>query len=211
MHCWGWGIHWHGCNLAWWCVCWKTCNGCCWSSCQAEYKDPLWRGLYEHVVFLQRRGCDLFCFLSLKLELNSFRYYNFLQLSVEIDIEHSSLGVFQLDLNSYELFRRFSAYLRLSHVSFVLQVWGGNPARFLRKLSEDEMTFFSQSALNYSNLAQAHAAENAKKLDETEFVKVLGKKSVRLDEHGLIQGDVHETPQEINLPDNVVLDKVPKA
>jgi hypothetical protein len=86
-----------------------------------------------------------------------------------------------------------------------LQVWGGNPARFLRKLTEDEMTFFSQSALNYSNLAQAHAAENAKKLDETEFVKVLGKKFVRPDEDGSVLDD---TTPEINPP---VLDNAPKA
>lgn len=69
------------------------------------------------------------------------------------------------------------------------------------------MTFFSQSALNYSNLAKAHAAENAKKLDETEFVKVLGKKFARPDEeHGSVLGVVRETPS-----DNVLVDKVPKA
>lgn len=92
----------------------------------------------------------------------------------------------------------------------ILQVWGGNPARFLRKLTEDEMTFFSQSALNYSNLAQAHAAENAKPLDETEFVKVLGKKVAR-PEDGSVLGAVQDTPPETNLPNNVVVDKVPKA
>lgn len=74
------------------------------------------------------------------------------------------------------------------------------------------MTFFSQSALNYSNLAQAHAAENAKKLDETEFVKVLNKKFNRSDdEYGSVLGVVRETPPEINPADNIVLDKVPKA
>ncbi|GAU26233.1 hypothetical protein TSUD_224240 [Trifolium subterraneum] len=87
------------------------------------------------------------------------------------------------------------------------EVWGGNPARFLRKLTEDEMTFFSQSALNYSNLAQAHAAENAKKLDETEFVKVLGKKFARPDEGSLLDA-VRDTTPEINPP---VLDNAPKA
>lgn len=92
-----------------------------------------------------------------------------------------------------------------------MQVWGGNPARFLRKLTEDEMTFFSQSALNYSNLAQAHAAENAKKLDETEFVKVLGKKFVRPDEVDSVLNAVGDTPPEITPPDNAALDKAPKA
>lgn len=91
------------------------------------------------------------------------------------------------------------------------EVWGGNPARFLRKLTEDEMTFFSQSALNYSNLAQAHAAENAKKLDETEFVKVLGKKFVRPDEVDSLLNVVGDTPPDINPPDNAALDKAPKA
>ncbi|KAL2348546.1 hypothetical protein Fmac_002546 [Flemingia macrophylla] len=91
------------------------------------------------------------------------------------------------------------------------EVWGGNPARFLRKLTEDEMTFFSQSALNYSNLAQAHDAENAKKLDETEFVKVLHKKSARHGEEYAVLGGVQETPAELNLSDNVLLDKAPKA
>ncbi|KAJ1408858.1 Trimeric LpxA-like superfamily [Sesbania bispinosa] len=92
------------------------------------------------------------------------------------------------------------------------EVWGGNPARFLRKLTEDEMAFFSQSALNYSNLAQAHAAENAKRLDETEFVKVLRKKFARPgEEYGSVLGVVQETPSELNLPDNVLLDKAPKA
>jgi len=93
-----------------------------------------------------------------------------------------------------------------------LQVWGGNPARFLRKLTEDEMTFFSQSALNYSNLAQAHADENAKELEETEFVKVLHKKfAPRGEEYDSILGGGQETPAELNLQDNVLLDKAPKA
>lgn len=74
------------------------------------------------------------------------------------------------------------------------------------------MTFFSQSALNYSNLAQAHAAENAKSLDETEFVKVLNKKSARHgDEYDSGLGGVQETTAELNVQDNVLLDKAPKA
>ncbi|XWS45452.1 hypothetical protein CRYUN_Cryun15aG0137700 [Craigia yunnanensis] len=62
------------------------------------------------------------------------------------------------------------------------EVWGGNPAKFLRKLTEEEMAFISQSALNYSNLAQVHAAENAKTFHEIEFEKVLRKKFARRDE-----------------------------
>ena len=86
-----------------------------------------------------------------------------------------------------------------------MQVWGGNPARFLRKLTENEMAFFSQSALNYSNLAEAHAAENAKKLDPTEFEKVIRKRFARHD------GEYDSVLPELNVPDNVLLDKVPKA
>ncbi|KAM5576110.1 gamma carbonic anhydrase 1, mitochondrial-like [Rosa sericea] len=85
------------------------------------------------------------------------------------------------------------------------EVWGGNPAKFLRKLTEDEMAFISQSALNYSNLAQVHAAENAKELDEVEFKKVLQKKFGRHDEeYDAMLEVVHQTPPEVSHPVNVV-------
>lgn len=63
-----------------------------------------------------------------------------------------------------------------------LQVWGGNPAKFLRKLTEEEIAFISQSAANYSDLAKAHTAENAKPFDEIEFKKVLCKEFAKKDE-----------------------------
>ncbi|KAK0603466.1 hypothetical protein LWI29_005325 [Acer saccharum] len=89
------------------------------------------------------------------------------------------------------------------------EVWGGNPARFLRKLTEEEMAFISQSALNYSNLAQVHAAENAKSFDEIEFEKMLRKKFSRRDEeYDSMLGVVRETPPELILPENI---KVPKT
>ncbi|KAK4490669.1 hypothetical protein RD792_001360 [Penstemon davidsonii] len=89
------------------------------------------------------------------------------------------------------------------------EVWGGNPAKFLRKLTDEEIAFISQSAINYSNLAQAHAAENAKEFDKIEFEKVLPKKSAKPDEeYDSMLGVVRETPQEVILPDNV---KAPKA
>ncbi|XP_009799510.2 gamma carbonic anhydrase 1, mitochondrial-like [Nicotiana tabacum] len=92
------------------------------------------------------------------------------------------------------------------------EVWGGNPARFLRKLTEEEIMFISQSAMNYSNLAQAHAAENAKKLDDIEFEKVLRKKFTRKEEeYDSMLGGVRDTPPEFVLPDNVLPDKAPKA
>nr|GMD51926.1 gamma carbonic anhydrase 1, mitochondrial-like [Ipomoea batatas] len=80
------------------------------------------------------------------------------------------------------------------------EVWGGIPAKFLRKLTEEEISFISQSALNYSNLAQGHAAENAKSLDENEFEKVLRKK--KDEDYDSILGVVRETPPELILTDN---------
>ncbi|KAK6288070.1 hypothetical protein POUND7_014249 [Theobroma cacao] len=92
------------------------------------------------------------------------------------------------------------------------EVWGGNPAKFLRKLTEEEMAFISQSALNYSNLAQVHAAENAKSFDEIEFEKVLRKKFARRDEeYDSMLGVVREMPPELILPDNILADKVSKT
>ncbi|KAG8383350.1 hypothetical protein BUALT_Bualt04G0003300 [Buddleja alternifolia] len=89
------------------------------------------------------------------------------------------------------------------------EVWGGNPAKFLRKLTDDEIAFISQSAINYSNLAQAHAAENAKDLDGVEFEKVLRKKFAKQDEeYDSMLGVVRDTPPELTLPDDI---KSPKA
>ncbi|KAK9216722.1 hypothetical protein WN944_008732 [Citrus x changshan-huyou] len=89
------------------------------------------------------------------------------------------------------------------------EVWGGNPAKFLRKLTDEEIAFISQSATNYSNLAQVHAAENAKSFDEIEFEKVLRKKFARRDEeYDSMLGVVRETPQEIIVPDSI---KDPKS
>ncbi|CAL9215566.1 unnamed protein product [Arabidopsis halleri] len=91
------------------------------------------------------------------------------------------------------------------------EVWGGNPARFLRKLTDEEIAFISQSATNYSNLAQAHAAENAKPLNAIEFEKVLRKKHAQKDEeYDSMLGIVRETPPELNLPNNIQPDKETK-
>jgi len=92
------------------------------------------------------------------------------------------------------------------------EVWGGNPAKFLRKLTEEEMAFISQSALNYTNLAQVHAAENAKSFDEIEFEKMLRKKFAHRDEeYDSMLGVVRETPPELVLPDNIMPEKVAKT
>ncbi|KHG18626.1 Protein YrdA [Gossypium arboreum] len=92
------------------------------------------------------------------------------------------------------------------------EVWGGNPAKFLRKLTEEEIAFISQSATNYTNLAQVHAAENAKPFDEIEFEKILRKKFAKRDEeYDSMLGVVRETPPELILPDNVLPDKEQKS
>ncbi|KAL9682645.1 hypothetical protein QQ045_014447 [Rhodiola kirilowii] len=92
------------------------------------------------------------------------------------------------------------------------EVWGGNPAKFLRKLTEEEMAFITQSATNYTNLAQVHAAENAKGFEEIEFEKVLRKKFARRDEdYESMIGVVCETPPELILPDNILAEKAQKA
>ena len=94
----------------------------------------------------------------------------------------------------------------------ILQVWAGNPAKFLRKLTDEEITFISQSATNYTNLAQVHAAENSKSYEEIEFEKVLRKKYARKDEeYDSMLGVVREIPPELILPDNVLPDKAKKA
>lgn len=92
------------------------------------------------------------------------------------------------------------------------EVWGGNPARFLRKLTEEEMALISHSALDYSNLAQVHAAENTKNLDEIEFKKVVNKKFARRDgEFDSRLSGVHDTP-ELAHPENALKsDKVPST
>ncbi|KAL2902080.1 Gamma carbonic anhydrase 1 mitochondrial [Bienertia sinuspersici] len=77
------------------------------------------------------------------------------------------------------------------------EVWAGNPAKFVRKLTEEEMSSISQSANNYSNLAQVHAAENAKSFDEIEFKKVLHKKYAHRDgEYYTIPAAVPGSPPE---------------
>ncbi|KAI4374977.1 hypothetical protein MLD38_012905 [Melastoma candidum] len=92
------------------------------------------------------------------------------------------------------------------------QVWGGNPAKFLRKLTDEEIAFIAQSATNYTNLAQVHAAENAKPYDQIEFEKMLRRKFARRDEeYDSMLGVVRETPPELILPDNILPDKTAKA
>lgn len=92
------------------------------------------------------------------------------------------------------------------------EVWGGNPAKFMRKLTEEEIAFISQSATNYTNLATVHAAENNKGFEEIELEKALRKKFARKDEeYDSMIGVVRETPVELTLPDNILPDKAQKT
>lgn len=91
-------------------------------------------------------------------------------------------------------------------------MWGGNPAKFMRKLTEEEIAFISQSATNYSNLAMVHAAENVKGFEEIELEKALRKKFARRDEeYDSMIGVVRETPTELTLPDNILPEKAQKT
>ncbi|KAJ0247781.1 Gamma carbonic anhydrase 1 [Hirschfeldia incana] len=88
------------------------------------------------------------------------------------------------------------------------EIWGGNPARFLRKLKSEEIDFIPKSAENYSNLAKVHAAENAKPLNAIEFEKVLRKRHAGKDEeYDSVLGIVRETPPELKLPNNIAAEK----
>ncbi|KAK4490315.1 hypothetical protein RD792_000982 [Penstemon davidsonii] len=92
------------------------------------------------------------------------------------------------------------------------EVWAGNPAKFLRKLTDEEIAFIAESATNYINLAKVHAAENAKAFDEIELEKMLRKKFAHKDEdYDSMIGIVRETPPELVLPENILPHKSPKA
>ncbi|XBI17674.1 hypothetical protein VPH35_059659 [Triticum aestivum] len=81
------------------------------------------------------------------------------------------------------------------------EVWGGNPAKFLRKLTDEEIAFIAESAANYSNLAKAHAVENAKSLEKIDFEKVLRKKFAHQDdEHDSMLSVTREVPPELAPP-----------
>ncbi|KMZ56166.1 Gamma carbonic anhydrase 1, mitochondrial [Zostera marina] len=85
------------------------------------------------------------------------------------------------------------------------EVWAGTPAKFLRKLKDGEIEFFTQSSSNYANLAQVHSAENAKSFDEIEVEKAMRKKYAHKDEeYDSMLGIVREVPPELVLPDNIL-------
>lgn len=46
------------------------------------------------------------------------------------------------------------------------QVWGGNPAKLLRSMKKEEMTFMKESANHYVNVAKEHLKANSFTLEE---------------------------------------------
>lgn len=82
------------------------------------------------------------------------------------------------------------------------EVWAGNPAKFLRKLTEEEIAFISQSAVNYEMLAEMHARENVKSYEEIEADKLLRKKlAQQSDDYDSHMGITREIPPEFVVPE----------
>ncbi|KAH7423623.1 hypothetical protein KP509_12G064300 [Ceratopteris richardii] len=87
------------------------------------------------------------------------------------------------------------------------EVWAGNPAKMLRKLTDEEIAFFPKSAEHYSKLAETHAEENSRSYDEVQAGKTLWKKwyleSSEFDAHaGVIQ---EKPPVEVTLQDSTIV------
>mmetsp|Transcript_38598 Transcript_38598/g.46696 ORF Transcript_38598/g.46696 Transcript_38598/m.46696 type:complete len:257 (-) Transcript_38598:199-969(-) len=61
------------------------------------------------------------------------------------------------------------------------QIWAGSPAKFLRKLTEQERSFLDVSADNYADLALRHAAENRKSFEQIEQEKWMRKRDAERD------------------------------
>lgn len=62
------------------------------------------------------------------------------------------------------------------------QIWAGSPAKFLRKLTEQESGFLKLSAENYHKLGVTHLAETSKTFDEIETEKANRKRDEERDE-----------------------------
>lgn len=74
------------------------------------------------------------------------------------------------------------------------EIWAGSPAKFLRKLTEQEAAFIPKSAENYASLAKSHAAENAKSFEEIEADKAQRKEWEGIDpDYDSHQGIVRDT------------------
>lgn len=56
------------------------------------------------------------------------------------------------------------------------QIWAGSPAKFLRDLTTEEVTFIAVNANNYMGLAEIHSTENSKTFGEIEADKAQRRK-----------------------------------
>jgi len=59
-----------------------------------------------------------------------------------------------------------------SRQNATLQVWGGVPARFIRKVSPDEAAAVEQAAAETADLAKVHSSEASKTWEQLEQDKV---------------------------------------
>eukprot|EP00210_Caulerpa_lentillifera_P002482 g2379.t1 len=55
------------------------------------------------------------------------------------------------------------------------QIWAGSPAKLLRQLTAEEITFITSSASSYADLAALHLEENSKTFDQIVFEKKMRK------------------------------------
>ncbi|CAN5960395.1 unnamed protein product, partial [Sphagnum jensenii] len=84
------------------------------------------------------------------------------------------------------------------------QVWAGNPAKFLRHLTEEEHSFIALSATNYAALADIHAKENLKTFEEIEADKLIRKKwALQSDDYDSQLGIRREKPPQLAFPDKM--------
>ncbi len=87
---------------------------------------------------------------------------------------------------------------------FGVQVWAGNPAKFLRHLTEEEHSFIALSATNYAALADIHAKENLKTFEEIEADKLTRKKwAQQSDDYDSHLGIRREKPPQLAFPDKM--------
>jgi len=77
------------------------------------------------------------------------------------------------------------------------QIWAGNPAKLLRKLTDGESSFFAKSAENYAALGQTHLAENSKSweqvAEEKDMRKANRERAADYDSHLGVQRPIGST------------------
>jgi len=84
------------------------------------------------------------------------------------------------------------------------QIWAGNPARFLRNLTTEELSFIKVSADNYAGLGEIHAKENSKTFEEIEADKMQRRKwEQQSDDYDSHLGIIRSKPPQVAFPDNM--------